>query len=395
MKYRHFIFGILLIASAALLAPGCGKIVDPAEDPEKEILHSIFFTNPAVNATETKTVTNKTIGENYDDNESFRIFALFHLNRDSFGNSAEYFPDTGVTCSRHATDPTDHTNDYWEPTTPYYWPVSGYLSFLACSPDIAGDDMTAPDATTPALEHSWSTGFTFHDFTIRGAGAQYDLLYTDFILNCKRTDYTGSPYDDSNSSQDEGYTHKGVNILFKHSLSLIEFQIHHRVEAGSFTYNVLNVTLLNAYKTGTFNQNYGVSSAQWTGQKSETDYALFNNPPSPGITISSTATQIVDLAAREDVNTLMLLPQDLTHGSVDPADHVWARVTYTRSDRTDPITGDPIEFTPVLDLATSSTVTEWTPGMKYVYHIYLNSAIQFSATMEDWIEYRGSYTIVN
>lgn len=359
MTNKHHIF-VLALAAAALLAQGCSK--QPV--PESSAL-PIRFAIPKVDEA-TKTVTNASMPSIYNIQETFKVFAAYSTSTfnpsdpESFIN---YWPAEGLTCSYN------DTYNAWVPSAGYYWPLLGYLSFYAYSP--AGG--AAPD-------FSWTNGFTWNNFTVPDAGYQYDLLYTDLIPNKQSSDYTvidGNAHDDD---PDDEYIYNGVNLKFKHALSLIQVQACSALGSySSIKYYVQKVVLHNVYDTGDFTSD----TENWTDISNRADYTLLDLGDQWQVLPGSDQYPV---SVHPDV-TLMLLPQELDRAS-DPdfSESVDAYLTVVYKCNT-----DDEEHTTTLPLSGS-----WERGKKHIYKLIFSADIEFQAHISAWDEEitHGSYLIV-
>ena len=376
MKFRHFIFGILLIATAALLAPGCRKIEpvvpgesESSETPEAQKIPLVF--NAIADSTMTKAVTNKAMGSAYDKNESFVVFA-------AYSDSAPFDPTACSDFWDHSGLVTASYNDYvhaWVPknasdaTLVYYWPRAGYLTFQAYSP------ANAPGLTS--VNHTWSNGFTFNDFSVQSAGSQYDLLYTERVENCQRSNYTVSRnngYDDDPNYPT--FIYNGINLAFEHALSLIEVQTSSSLGANaSKKFYVQKIEIKNAYNKGTFTQST-VDPATGTGgwavnTSTMDDYTVLDK---------GTDWQLVPGADESPVSvnpaqTLMLLPQTLDRGTVgtlETGTDAYLEVTYKE------------DASGITRTAQIRLTDPWIRGNKYVYKLVFSNFIEFTATITKW-----------
>ena len=366
MKYRHFIFGILLITAAVLLAPGCRKIEpvvpgesESSETPEAQKIPLVF--NAFADSTMTKAVTNKAMGSAYDKSESFVVYAAY--SQDPFPAAHEdFWNSSGLACSY------DNHYDAWAPSTTYYWPRVGYLTFQAYSPAGASADMTT-------LGHSWTDGFTFTDFTVPNAGSQYDLLYTKRVENRQRSNYTVSRnngYDDDPNYPT--FIYNGINLAFEHALSLIEVQTSSSLGANaSKKFYVQKIEIKNAYNKGTFTQStVNPDTGDWAVNTSTmVDYTVLDK---------GTDWQLVPGADESPVSvnpaqTLMLLPQTLDRGTVgtlETGTDAYLEVTYKE---------DASGITRTVQIRLTDP---WIRGTKYVYKLVFSNFIEFTATITKW-----------
>lgn len=255
----------------------------------------------------------------------------------------------------------DTGKDYWAPATTYYWPRAGYLHFHAMSPAVFG---------TGTLAHSWASGISITGYVAPQytddtaveptADNQIDLMYSDFIFDQQRSSYTqtGNTVGTYDDEADATYQHDGVNVLFRHALSLVQFKVKTAADYGSGTHQhefyVRKIEVLNAYNTGNFNENrnsncsngYNVV-ADMTGKIGFTSdnandsatpfWSNFSNevtltPYDVTAGDAMTGTKATTTSAISTVGTtLITLPQALgLHPQTPPADpkNVQVRVTF-------------------------------------------------------------------
>ena len=269
--------------------------------------------------------------------------------------------NAGVTCV-HRTANSLNT-DYWEPTTPYYWPRTGYLHFHAMSP---------ADFGTGTLAHAWGSGISITGYVapvytdaaatgLTADASQIDLMYSDFEFDKQRAQYNNGTnvgkYDDDDDSGK--YQHDGVNLLFRHALSLVQFKVKTEADYKSTSlqheFYVRKIEVLNAYNTGNFhenrantaNNNYAVvPDAEWSGKigfyPDNARQSAGNGTPywdtftnevasltpydvTGGAAMTGTeATATSDVSIGQVGTTLITLPQALEHA----VKHVQVKVTY-------------------------------------------------------------------
>lgn len=269
---KKFMF-IAAVASVALAS--CTKTIPEAYDNGKDL--AISF-SPISQRVGTKAVyhgeQNATYTGDGSTYESFAAWAYYtgaasattnpQTNADAaLGGAFFGTASAGVTCEHHAAVAGAGT-DYWAPTTTYLWPKAGYLHFHAMSPAAFG---------TGTLAHSWANGITitnyvapvYTDGTAAGLTAdavQNDLMYSDFEFDKQRASYTQTgptvgTYDDEDDSGI--YAHDGVNLLFRHALSLVQFKVktaeNYTATTQKHRFFVKKIEILTAYNTGTFHEN--------------------------------------------------------------------------------------------------------------------------------------------
>jgi hypothetical protein len=356
MTKKPHIF-VLALTAAVLLAQGCSK--QPV--PESSAI-PVLFSIPRVDEA-TKTVTNASMPSIYNIEETFKVFAAYSSSTfnpyapESFIN---FWPAEGLTCSYN------YTYKAWVPSAGYYWPLLGYLSFYAYSP-----------AEGAAPDFSWTNGFTWNNFTVPAAGYQYDLLYTDLISNKQSSDYTvidGNAHDDD---PDDEYIYNGVNLKFKHALSLIQVQACSALGSySSIKYYVQKVVLHNAYYKGSFTSN----TQTWdVNEGYKIDYTLLDLS---GESAPEDQWQMLPGSDEYPTSvhpnvTLLLLPQDL-------ADDAELEIVYKCST-------DNVTHTTNLPLS-----GRWERGKKHTYKLIFSADIEFQAHISAWDEEitHGSYLIV-
>ena len=326
---------VIMAAIACVALAGCTRNerhADPADDV------AIGF-SPIAQRTTTRAEfhgeQNATYTGDGSTYEKFTAYAAFTSDNTTVP-STDFFPAAGEECSYNAT------GDYWAPATSYLWPKAGYLTFHAFS----------PSALTPCsgtVANAWTTGLTISNFVAStNMDQQVDVLYSDYNFYQQRSAYTpanGMPYDDEDNS---AFTHNGVNLIFRHALSAVQFRVVPDQDYAPASANakheftVTKIEVLNANNKGEFHENrkgdatndYAdaatgsitfnkdnalTASPYWVPAADETTYTVFT-----GATEVTTA----DAAAAKtfgDYGKMMLpMPQALAHSAND----VSVKVTY-------------------------------------------------------------------
>lgn len=370
---------LLIIAAVASVAlASCTKTVPVVYDDGKDVAISFSPISQRVGTkgnvfgeqSATYSATNPSTGK-YED---FAAWAYYTAANSATTNpqtnadatkGAPFFgaADAGVLC-KHYDAVGGVGTDYWAPATPYYWPRTGYLHFHAMSPAAFG---------TGTLAHAWASGISitgyvapvYTDATAEGLtpdASQIDLMYSDFEFDKQRSGYaqtggTVGKYDDDDDSGK--YQHDGVNLLFHHALSLVQFKVKTEADYKSSSlkheFYVRKIEVLNAYNTGNFhenrantaNNNYAVvPDLEWSGKigfypdnarqsaGNGTPYwdTFSNEVPSltpydvtAGAAMTGTeATVNSDVSIGQVGTTLIALPQALAHA----VKNVQVKVTY-------------------------------------------------------------------
>ena len=185
--------------------------------------------------------------------EKFLAYAAYTEDA-STAPSVDFFPAAGVECVYNAaTAPAD----FWAPSTSYYWPKAGFLTFRAFSPSVL-----TPCSGTVA--NAWTSGITITDFVAStNMDQQVDVLYSDTEAYKQRSMYNpenGALYDDKTGDDNTAWAHSGVNLTFRHALSSVQFRvITDQDYAASATakheFTVTKIEVLNVNNKGSFNEN--------------------------------------------------------------------------------------------------------------------------------------------
>ena len=172
----------------------------------------------------------------------------------------------------------------------------------------------------------------------------------------------------------------GINLAFKHALSLIEVQTVSALGSNaSLKFYVQKIELKNAYNTGTFTQ----SNETWSSFSGKDDYTVLDK--------GSGNWQIIPGADENPVSvnpnlTLMLMPQTLHRSAgstLDTLTDAYLEVTYKEGSSG---VSQTIQI-PLTD--------PWLVGKKHIYRLIFSNHIEFTAQITDWEEeIRGSHRIV-
>ena len=366
---------IFLAAIACVALAGCTKN-EKIADNGRDVANVPLAFNPLASPA-TKTVYGE-IPAAYNINEQFVAFAGWTEAVYNTTAPTDLFPAAGITCAH------DATLYAWKPTTVYYWPKTGYLTFEAYSPAVASTYAT----------HTWAAGIGFNDFAVPATIAtQYDLMISNREFDKKRGDYTitdaghGNAYDDED---DATYKYNGVNLMFNHILSSIRFLVKTKADySTNAQFTLTGLTIDNAYSVGDFAE--GVTTAApaasfarnmaWSGQETEVNYTVVTGGSQALVYNGGTA---LPLTNDPDI---ILLPQALAHGT----NNVTVTVNYTVAQNG----GSALPQTAVIklkDLTESSSgsataVTEWQLGKRYTYTIVFGlEEIYFDPAVADWTD---------
>jgi len=300
--------------------------------------------------------------------DSFGVFAWYLASGDwstSAANSSavSYMDDVEVAF--------DDTKDIWAPTSTYYWPLEGKLTFIAYSPKAAATAAFSNEGVLTLTDYTLST--TVAD--------QVDLMYSAIAAN---KDQNESYYTDTVNSKDSQAAEgdKGVNIQFKHALAQIIFKAKTADE-------VYDAGL--SFKIDSIVVNAASTAASMTVTNPATDVAP------AGITTWNTPGTKVNFNVRvaafpEAANTY------LTKTLSDPIGDALLAIPVTEFDTTDPtITvkyslyrlsdnqalGSKKVTVNVKDI--DDIITSWQAGKKYEYDLKIDlQKIYFTPSIIDW-----------
>lgn len=316
----------------------------------------ISFEAPAVTGITRAALVPGEIGTGYDKGEHFSVYALYFA-----GGTYTEFGD-GTLYMDNVETAYNTGGQYWDSESvpggqAYYWPKKGSLTFAAYSPSGAADDCKV----------TWgAAGFTFTNFTVQSEPAKhYDLLFSERAYNKTQSEASSTTY--------KG----GVDITFKHALSSVVFKTKLGDTYEGHTITLKNITLKNTFTTGNFNQGLGdangavTTAAAWTGQKTENTagYVAFD-----GAEVINSTTDAVEPA---DATRLIVLPQDLAHGT----NNVTIDVTYSIHNGT-----NEIDQTATIDIS-DYNLTEFEIGKRYIFTLIIGlDKITFSPKVDEWVD---------
>lgn len=255
----------------------------------------------------------------------------------------------------------------WAPSTTYYWPKDGYLSFVCYAPYKATSPMT----------YDLNSGVKFESYSIP-ADANEDLMYSD-ITKDKQFNTDNDP-----QYQDDAITN-GVPVLFHHALSKVNFlfKINDKddatAEVESVAIDLKSAVINNIKSSGSFAELPGKT---WSSLGDAKSYTIFNGQ-SP-IALSKTAS-----AEGLTQSSFILMPQEL----VATADQILGesltvsyKATVTYASKATPVE---YEVTETVDLK-NSTVPVWGVNKQITYTVILSAfskdPILFDPAVVDWEE---------
>ena len=335
---------VFIIAAAACVTLASCVKNEPVQTPN--LGEAIKFEAPIV-APSTKADT--PVGTvQYPVNSKFFLYGWYHASADPDAFENIYIPGVEVQKSG--------SNSWFAPTTTYYWPKSGLLSFFAYSPSAPTGTLNVSQITTAksvALTYTVSQ-------TPTAAGD--DLLYSDWAVNKTSTNSTTTVGD---------YT--GVEIVFNHALSAVVFNF----TGAENMYKITGVSLQGVGNSSTLTCT--PTSAAWAEPTTmTTTYNLGVTGQVSGTAISS--------------NQFVLLPQTFTNT---------AKLVVSYSIK-NPSKDEWIIQTPAEILLNSAkdgetAISKWQMGKKYTYNVVFGEAdvIKFAPSIKtDWVGVSGNFATI-
>lgn len=344
------LFFIAAMAGAALV--GCTKNeVNPGAQQGE-----ITFAAPVVGL-QTKAPQYGEVGVNYNENESFGVYAL-HTAGDfaSWEAGTLYMGTTteGLKCWKNAGE------NYWAPGLPYYWPKEGKLTFAAYSPY----DLTNVESVSYG-----KTGLTVTGFELSANTAEhFDFLYAERVCNYEEATMN-QPANEETDDEDATYKYDGVNLMFKHAMSSVVFKVARNSNIDASTTITLNsITLTGVTTKATFEENITAepytASPKWTA--SATGNVVTYNLP---VSLTTDLTEYVN-NGDDDV---ILIPQVLDGVNLVLNYNITTPGGHTVNQET--------------TVSLKSYTGEWVMGMRYTYNITIDMyEVVFDPAVAPWVD---------
>ena len=348
---------LFFAAMSAIALTSCVN-EDDFSGENQQLSQELKFDAPAMKQTRAN-VMGEITGVQYDAREQFKVFCKYYKGNFpgwTANGMADYFNAEGDVATNEG-----NSSKYWSTATVYYWPEHEYnLAFAAYSPAVL--------TTTPtSIKHN-AAGLQIKGFkTESNANAQYDLMYSDRVIDKNKTNNA----------------HSAIPLVFHHALSSIVFSTEKEDE--SIKYVITDLELHgNFIQQADFNQNIDESASYTSGD------ARWENPAAastanfaPDFTDVEVTTVPTQFTQKE--SALLLIPQNV------PAD---AAITIKYSKTTHPGT---LEEKTMVNTATiklsdfaqenGNKITKWEMGKRYIYRISFgqNKRIYFEPSTTDWV----------
>lgn len=337
---------------------------------------AIVFNSPVVSGMSRAVAGEQPVEGKYSTEENFRVYACWS-NGDYDATKSTWTVAGGDLYMNNVEVTYDQTVNGWSSDAVnggqiYYWPKTGKLTFAAYSPaDV--------NSFTPTYD---KTGLKVNAFTVAGNVAdQYDFMFSDRSYN--RTESENELTPDANHT---GGSYEGVDILFHHALSSIQFVAKTDKAYGNTKINITGIEIQNAYEKANFAEGMtdaaGVQpkgTAKWSDWSSEKNYTIYED---------ETGQNLVDNADYAKVGTTaLLIPQDLNHSG---ANNITVKIDYTIQNGSGPVLPQTASFVVGNGSYTESgaltgTHQKWQMGYRYTYRIIIGlNKIYFSPEVDLW-----------
>ncbi len=265
---------------------------------------------------------------------------------------------TNVTCSykENVTSPLQKT---WEPSSVYFWPKNGKLTFSAFYP---ADAKVSVDARQ---------GITISQYTVADATDQVDLMFSN-----RAFDKTSSTATDGTA----GKVYDGVDLVFNHALAAADFQVKTAADYGENAIKISKIEIIDAFKTGDFAEGYTEGTktenptAKWSNQNTAATYTVLDLNLTNGVVPTTTTAQTGE--------TCILLPQDFS-------DNVKVKVTYGIKYLNGGATNYLVQTAEFPLKGTKdtndATISGWEMGKWYHYTLTFSlDTVYFAPSVTDW-----------
>lgn len=258
----------------------------------------------------------------------------------------------------------------WEPTSVYYWPLQGSLTFFAYYPFTG--------LTSPAYTQG-TQSFSIGSFTVNTTPAsQVDILVSAFAKNKTGNEST---YNDGTTTS----TQTGVPIEFKHMLSKVVFTAAAASDVASsgLSFKINNITVGARGTSAGMTVTPG-GTPSWTEPTTLATYTV-TNAAFPNATVTPVAENWLGTSQSAQIgDALLLIPNTNFTGAAGDSDDDYFTVTYTLYRTSDGLSMGQKTYK-LWFKNNQSSVDNWEAGKKYTYQLTIGlEKIYFSPSVTDW-----------
>lgn len=380
---------LFFAAMACIAFAGCTE--DEVFNTDLNQERAIAFSAPVV-APNTRAAVE--VGKIYDKGLKFNVWGWWYSTGtfDGYNNGKVYINEATAVNNGNTWYPINSNSGY------YYWPKNGSMTFLAYSP--ASDKMKSATNVN-------AKGIQIVEYKVDNIQPNNDM---EDVMFSERVYDKISSTDNTYSGAEAPYD--GVDLLFRHALSSVVFNLKLDKEYKGTQVRIKSITLEDVASKATFNQNLddksgattnlptttGTSTnsettAAWTGQDVDVDYSVdivnagyvLNNDASPAAYWPCTGKDEAPVYRGTDndkyrYTDLMLIPQNL--------DGVTLRIKYTIK------TPESIELDQVFTKTFTSTDI-WKIGYRYIYNVTIGfDPITFAPKVSLWVDATSTDVLV-
>lgn len=322
----------IIISLAALCAMCACTKVEP-----NEVNEAISFSAAPYSAA-TKAAGTGSDAFEVTGNTSFGVFAYYNVEKGFAATTNAYINGVEVL---HNPGKTGETADDWAPAQDYYWPKTGYLTFVGWAPFA----QTATYDKTNGIQWANWTIITAPNATAAlGTGNQTDLMYTVVDTDTQ----------DLQSATGAKYGHTGVPMLFHHALAKLNFTVEYDMtglnddQKKMFKVQVTDITLKTLGNKASFSNKVWGTPAASADQK-----------------LAGTSDELSSTSATQDdyVEDYFIIPQT----------PVQLEVNY----KINGVACDKV----TLDLKTTN-ITDWVENYVYTYNLKISPITDVKITFD-------------
>ena len=265
----------------------------------------------------------------------------------------------------------------WNPSSVYYWPLEGTLTFFAYYPATL---------ITPGYDRSTKT-FSIGSFTVNTTvSSQKEVLVSSFAVDQTQntTQYVFGAEEGINSG-----TNLGVQIQFQHMLSQVVFT----AAASSEVYGRGLSFKINDITVGARGTSAGMtvvpgSTPSWTEPTTLATYdILAADFPNATVTPGVAANWLGTSQSAQIGDALLMIPNTDFEGASGTSDDDYFTVTYTLYRMEDGLAMGSKTVKLWFKDNLTSPVTNWEPGKKYTYRLTIGlEKIYFAPEVGNWTD---------
>lgn len=303
-------------------------------------------------------------------------------------STAEFFSKTTYKY-QYAGGSSTGAGTTWGGDPARYWPLSpAKLNFFAVSgAGVDADDITIANELASAEVKYKTTGNT--STNTYSATTQSDIMYA---FGRGYVEQSGNALHFNSSTT----TDQPVNMVFKHALALINFQIKAGNDAST-AIKIKKIELNGARYTGTLaitNTNAATEAGAWSAKVDWTPDAVVDNVVVPSIgntsdPVALTTSYVPVNSATSYPASLMIIPSTQTAETTNYGFTTFT-ITYTLDNKEYTYTYAPAGYT-----GETPNLTVVQAGFKYTYQIAMNlHEILINPSVEAWNEQNSADNVV-